>query len=317
MGLDTTVSANVTGRVTGSWGAQGGKWSVLVHGGAGDVPDESLAGHIDGATIAATAAAAVLREGGSGVDAAQKAVEALEDDSRFNAGTGACLNAVGKLELDAAIMEGKGLRAGAVCVLPAFRHPIAIARAVLDANDHILYAGAGGKQFAEAHGFTPANEQEMITEAARDRLARLREGRVDGNWAGGTVGVVVRDVHGTVVAATSTGGKVGKAPGRVGDSPLLGAGTYADNLAGACSNTGDGEAFMRVCLAKTAIDWLRAGMHPDDAARGAIHYVLERAGGVGGMILIDRLGRLGWARSTRTMTWAAASEGWDAVRSGA
>jgi len=313
MGAEHKVNA----KVTASWGAQGGKWSVLVHGGAGDVPDESLAGHIDGASIAASRAAAVLRAGGSGLDAAQQAVEALEDDSRFNAGTGACLNAAGKLELDAAIMEGEDLRAGAVCVLPAFRHPIAVARAVLDARQHVLYAGPGAQAFAEANGFRAANEQEMITEASKDRLVRLREGKVDANWAGGTVGVVVRDARGTVVAATSTGGKVGKAPGRVGDSPLLGAGTYADNAAGACSNTGDGEAFMRVCLAKTAIEWLRTGMNPDDAARAAIHYVLERAGGTGGMILIDRLGRLGWARSTRTMTWAAASEGWDGVRSGA
>jgi beta-aspartyl-peptidase (threonine type) len=304
-------------KVTGSWGAQGGRWSVLVHGGAGDVPDESLASHIDGAVVAAKRAADVLAGGGSAVDAAQRAVEALEDDSRFNAGTGACLNAAGHLELDAAIMEGDDLRAGAVCALRAFRHPVAIARAVLDARGHLLYAGAGANLFAEAHGFAPADEHEMVTDAARDRLERLKKGLVDANWAGGTVGVVVRDVKGTLVAATSTGGKVGKAPGRVGDSPIIGAGTYADSAAGACSNTGDGEAFMKVCLAKTAIEWLRIGMHPDDAARGAIHYVLERAGGPGGMILIDRHGRLGWARSTRTMTWAAASDGWDRVHSGA
>ena len=303
--------------MTGSWGADGGRWSVLVHGGAGDVPDASLAGHIDGAVKAATRAAAVLRDGGSGVDAAQQAVEVLEDDSRFNAGTGACLNAQGKLELDAAIMEGRGLTAGAVCALPAFRHPIAIARAVLEAGDHVLYAGEGARLFATAHGFTPADENTMITDAARDRLVRNQQGLVDGNWAGGTVGVVVRDVHGTVVAATSTGGKVGKAVGRVGDAPLLGAGTYADDEAGACSCTGNGEAFIRVCLAKTAIEWLRSGMHPDDAAHSAIRFVLERASGIGGMILIDKSGRMGWSRSTRTMTWAAASEGWDAVRSGA
>ena len=311
------TTSKVRGGVTGTWGAQGGRWSVLVHGGAGDVPDESLAGHIDGAVLAVKRAVATLTAGGSGIDAAQHAIEVLEDDSRFNAGTGACLNSAGKLELDAAIMEGRDLRAGALCSLPAFRHPIAIARAILDAQEHVLYAAAGASAFAEAHGFVRADENEMITEAARDRLERRLVGLVDGNWAGGTVGVVVRDPNGTVVAATSTGGKVGKAPGRVGDSPILGAGTYADDAAGACSSTGDGEAFMRVCLAKTAIEWLRMGMHPDDAARGAIRYVLERAGGIGGMILIDRHGRLGWARSTRTMTWAAASEGWPEIRSGA
>jgi L-asparaginase / beta-aspartyl-peptidase len=317
MASERTSEGEHRAHVTSTWGAMGGRWSVLVHGGAGDVPDEALAGHIDGAVAAATRAAAVLSGGGSAVDAAQAAVEVLEDDPRFNAGTGACLNAAGQLELDAAIMEGRELRAGAVCSLSPFRHPVAIARAVLDARDHVLYAGPGASAFAQSHGFSPADEKEMITEAARDRLARNRAGLVDGNWAGGTVGVVVRDTHGTVVAATSTGGKVGKAPGRVGDSPILGAGTYADDAAGAGSCTGDGEAFMRVCLAKTAIEWLRMGMHPDDAARGAIRYVLERAGGQGGMILIDRHGRLGWARSTRTMTWAAASDGWLGIRSGA
>jgi len=317
MAADDKVSGKGGVDVTGSWGAQGGRWSVLVHGGAGDVPDASLPAHIEGARLAVSRAAAILREGGSGVDAAQKAVEALEDDTHFNAGTGACLNSAGKLELDAAIMEGEGLRAGAVCAIPAFKNPIAIARAILDAREHVLYAGAGAGRFAELHGFSPADEAAMVTEAARDRLERLRAGLVDANWAGGTVGVVVRDVRGNVVAGTSTGGKVGKSPGRVGDAPILGAGTYADNLAGAISCTGDGEAFLRVCLAKTAVEWLRMGMNPDDAGRGAIRFVGERAGGTGGMILIDRLGRLGWARSTRTMTWAAASEGWDSIRAGA
>jgi beta-aspartyl-peptidase (threonine type) len=139
---------------------------------------------------------------------------------------------------------------------------------------------------------------------------------VDGNWAGGTVGAVVRDGSGAIVAATSTGGRVNKAAGRVGDSPIIGAGTYADDDAGACSNTGDGEAFIRICLAKTAIEWLRGGMHPEDAARAAVRFALARTQGTGGTILIDRFGRLGWARSTKTMTWAAASEGWGEVLAG-
>ena len=315
--FEAGIVVTKTAGVTGSWGMQGGRWSVLVHGGAGDVPDESLAGHIDGCQRAANLAAEVLRAGGSALDAAGKAVEALEDDPRFNAGTGACLNADGALELDAAIMEGEGLRGGGICALPSFKHPIAIARAVLDAAGHVLYAAGGAEKFALAHGFERAREEDMITPASRDRLARLRSGLVDSNWAGGTVGAVVRDARGTVVAATSTGGKVGKGAGRVGDTPVLGAGTYADNAAGACSNTGDGEAFMRVCLAKTAVEWLRTGMHPEDAAPAAIRYVLERAGGAGGMILIDHHGRLGWARSTRTMTWAAVSDGWAQLHAGA
>lgn len=294
--------------ITGSWGAEGGQWSVLVHGGAGEVASTALPEAMGGCHAAASAAAEVLREGGSALNAAQRAVEMLEDDPRFNAGTGACLNEDGAIELDAAIMEGTLLRAGAVCSLPAFEHPIAIARAALDEGVHVLYAGAGASRFALLHGFSPAREEDMMTDAARARLTRARAGLIDG-W-GGTVGAVARDGSGTLVAATSTGGVVNKAVGRVGDSPIIGAGTYADDEAGACSNTGEGEAFIRVCLAKTAVEWLRGGMHPEDAARAAVRFVLVRAQGAGGTILIDRFGRLGWARTTKAMPWAAASEGW-------
>jgi L-asparaginase / beta-aspartyl-peptidase len=302
--------------ITGSWGAEGGQWSVLVHGGAGDVRPEALSFHIEGCRAAAMAAAQMLAADGSALNAAQRAVEVLEDDPRFNAGTGACLNEDGALELDASIMEGTLLRAGGVCALPAFEHPIAIARALLNEGVHVLLAGDGAARFAVTRGFVRARDEDMITREARERLARVAAGLVDGNWAGGTVGAVVRDMNGTVVAATSTGGLVNKAAGRVGDSPIIGAGTYADDEAGACSNTGEGEAFLRVCMAKTAVEWLRGGMHPEDAARAAVRFALGRTQGTGGTILIDRFGRLGWARTTRTMTWAAASDGWSDVLAG-
>ncbi len=289
---------------------------MVVHGGAGDVRPEALPDHVEGCRIAAAAAAQMLAAGGSALNAAQRAVEELEDDPRFNAGTGACLNEDGVVELDASIMEGTLLRAGGVCALPAFQHPIAIARAVLNEGVHVLYAADGASRFALSRGFARARDQDMITDAARDRLERVRAGLVDSNWAGGTVGAVVRDTSGTVVAATSTGGRVNKAAGRVGDSPIIGAGTYADDEAGACSNTGDGEAFLRLCLAKTAIEWMRSGMHAEDAARAAVRFAVARVQGSGGVITIDRFGRLGWARSTRTMTWAAASEGWSDVLGG-
>jgi L-asparaginase / beta-aspartyl-peptidase len=302
--------------ITGSWGALGGQWCVLVHGGAGDVPAEVLSDHIEGCRAAANAAAQMLSAGGSALNAAQRAVEVLEDDPQFNAGTGACLNADGHVELDASIMEGTLLRAGGVCALPPFQHPIAIARTVLNEGVHVLYAGEGAARFALASGFARMRDEDMITEASRERLRRVRAGMIDSNWAGGTVGAVVRDASGTVVAATSTGGRVNKAVGRVGDSPVVGAGTYADDDAGACSATGDGEAFMRICLAKTATEWMRAGMHPEDAARAAVRFALARVEGKGGVILIDRFGRLGWARSTKTMTWGAAAEGWGEVLAG-
>ena len=303
-------------KVTEAWGADGGEWSLLVHGGAGDVAAKALPNHVDGCKHAASEAARILAGGGSALNAAQRAVEIMEDNPRFNAGTGACLNADGLLELDAAIMEGTLLRAGAVAALPPFLHPIAVARAVLNDGNHVLYGGAGAERFALEHGFARSLDSEMTTEAARARWESVRAGGKNEGWAGGTVGAVARDRHGTVVAATSTGGRVNKLPGRIGDSPILGAGTYADDQAGACSNTGDGEAVMRLCLAHTACEWLRAGMHPVDAARGAVRMMLARTNGTGGIILVDRQGRLGFARTTRTMTWAAAAEGWNEILGG-
>ncbi len=292
--------------VTGSWGAPAAAWSVLVHGGAGDVPSARAEVHVEGCRLAALAAADVLRAGGSALDAVERAVVVLEDDPSFNAGTGACLNEEGLIELDAAIMEGAGLRAGGVCALPPFANPIAIARAVLEDGRHVLYAGEGAARFAIERGFVRATSEAMTTELARARWSEVRAKAAGGG--GGTVGAVARDARGTVAAATSTGGRVDKRVGRVGDSPVPGAGTYADDDAGACSATGAGEAILRVGLARGAADLMRAGVHPEEAARAAIRAMGSRVGGTGRLIVVDRTGRLGLARNTRTLTWAAASD---------
>ena len=292
--------------VTASWGADGGDWAVLVHGGAGDLRPESVDVHVAGCREAAAIAAELLRGGASALEAVERAVAVLESNPCFNAGTGACLNAEGLIELDAAIMEGGGLRAGAVCALPPFLHPIAIARAVLEDGRHVLYAGEGAARFARERGFEPVSSEVMTTEAARARWVAARGGQAAEGWAGGTVGAVARDAMGLVAAATSTGGLVNKRPGRVGDSPLPGAGTYADSEGGACSATGAGEAIIRLVLAKTTTDALRAGSWPEPAARAAIHALGARVGGTGGMIVVDRAGRLGLARNTTSMSWAAA-----------
>ncbi|HEX3345030.1 MAG TPA: isoaspartyl peptidase/L-asparaginase [Polyangiaceae bacterium] len=315
------MTATELERVTASWGAEGGGWSVLVHGGAGDVAAERVARHVEGCRAAAQAAAEVLRGGGAALDAVERAVVGLEDDPSFNAGTGACLDAEGLVVLDASIMEGAGLRAGGVCALPPFLHPIAIARAVLEDGVHVLYAGEGAARFAVARGFAPSTSEAMTTEAARARWAAVRakagdHGGHDG-WAGGTVGVVARDARGVVAAATSTGGRVNKRVGRVGDTPIPGAGNYADDDGGACSATGDGEAVLRLCLAKAAVDLMRARVPAEEAARAVIRQLGGRLGGTGGVILVDRDGRLGFARNTRTMTWAAAGEKLAEVLAGA
>lgn len=294
--------------VTASWGADAGSWGVLVHGGAGDVATERVARHVEGCRAAAQAGADVLRGGGRALDAVQAAVRVMEDDPSFNAGTGACLNEDGLVELDAAIMEGSGLRAGGVCALPPFTSPIAIARAVLDEGRHVLLAGEGAERWAIAHGFARTTAEAMTTDIARARWKAVREKGGGEGWAGGTVGAVARDAHGTVAAATSTGGRVNKHAGRVGDSPVPGAGNYADDDGGACSATGDGEAVLRLCLGKRAVDLMAGRAHPEEAARTVIRLLAARATGTGGVILVDRTGRLGFARNTRTMTWAAAGE---------
>jgi L-asparaginase / beta-aspartyl-peptidase len=299
-----------------AWGAGGGAWAILVHGGAGDGPSATsgtrAADYEAGCRRAVEAGAAALRSGLGALDAVERAVRVLEDDSLFNAGTGACLNAAGLVEFDAAIMEGSSLRAGAVCALPPFRNPIAIARAALQDGRHVLYAGEGAAAFAVERGFERVASEAMTTDWARRRWSAVREALADSARSaatgGGTVGAVARDALGNVAAATSTGGLVNKRVGRVGDSPLLGAGTYADGEGGACSATGHGESIMRLVLAKTATDLLRAGAAPEEAARAIIHLLGSRLAGTGAVILADRAGRVGWARNTATMPWAAEGE---------
>jgi beta-aspartyl-peptidase (threonine type) len=294
--------------ITASWGHGPCEWSIVVHGGAGDVAAERLPVHIAGCERAAAAGAAVLAAGGSALDAVQRAVEALEDDPHFNAGTGACLNADAAIELDAAVMDGRDLRAGAVCALRPFKNPIAIARRVMDASRHVLLASEGAARFAIEQGFVPADPDSMITEAARTRLEAARARHALEGWAGGTVGAVARDASGHVAAATSTGGMVNKLAGRVGDSPIVGAGTYADDTAAACSTTGHGEAMMRVCLAKTAVDGTRTSS-AEAAVRAALALMEARTHEKGGAIVVSRDGSMGLARTTRTMSWAAVTNG--------
>jgi len=287
---------------------------VIVHGGAGAVSKERRPLHAEGCHRAAEAGLAVLERGGRALQAAIEACRALEDDPLFNAGHGACLTAEGSLELDASVMDGERLEMGAVACLPPFANPILVADAVRADGTHTMYAAEGAARFARDHGFVDAAPEDLITEAARERLARVLAGDAERAWAGSTVGAVAVDAEGHVGAATSTGGTVGKRPGRVGDTPIVGAGTWADDRTGGCSTTGVGEAIMRFGLARHACDLLH-GASAQDAARRAIAEFGDRVGGSGGLILIDAEGHPALARNTESMSWAIARIG-DATRSG-
>ena len=288
---------------------------IVVHGGAGDRapdgPGEDAARA--GCEAAARAGFAILAAGGMALDAVEVAVQILEDNPVFNAGRGSCLTRAGTVEMDASIMAGDGLRAGAVAAVERVRNPIALARAVLDDGEHVLLAGAGALAFARERGVKLVARGYHITPAARADLARVlarrrAEAPRRAQGGGGTVGAVARDAQGRLAAATSTGGMVGKRAGRIGDSPLLGAGTYADDRAGAASATGHGERIIQVALTKTAIDLLAAGVAPAVAAPRAIAILGKRVGGRGGVILVGREGGPGVAFNTRSMRWAACSK---------
>lgn len=291
-----------------------GRPVVVVHGGAGRVAPERLPAHEAGCAPAAAEGLRVLLAGGSALDAAQRAVEVLEADPLYNAGTGGSLNREGELELDAALMNGADLRVAGVAALPPYPHPVRVARALLDDDHHVLLCAAGADAFARARGFEPADPEAMITAGARERLALWRAGQVEESWAGGTVGAVAYDGAGGVAAATSTGGTVGKAPGRIGDSPIPGAGTWADDRTGACSATGVGEAILRVCLARYACDQLR-GHSAQAAVELAIAELEHHGRGSGGVILVSATGEIGVAKNTATMSHAIARAG-EPVRTG-
>jgi len=280
-------------------------FALLVHGGAGAVSEARRAAHTEGCRRAAAAGAAVLRSGGAALLAVEAAVRALEDDPLFNAGTGACLNAEGRVEHDASIMEGTRLGAGAVCALDGFAAPIAVARAALDDGQHVLYAGPGARAFALAKGFVPVENEALITPASRAAFeaARTSGGGATG-WAGGTVGAVAVDARGALAAATSTGGLINKSAGRVGDSALIGAGTYADDAAGAVSTTGHGEGMIRIAAAHTAVAAMAQGESAEAAARAVMARLTTAIGTTGGLIAVDHARRWGFARTTATMSWA-------------
>ncbi|MBO0749756.1 MAG: isoaspartyl peptidase/L-asparaginase [Porphyrobacter sp.] len=284
-------------------------WSLAIHGGAGVITRERLdpaqRAEIEaGLNAALDAGTKVLASGGSAVDAVQAVIEVLEDDPHFNAGRGAVFTYEGKNELDAAIMDGRNRAAGAVTGVTHIRHPVALARAVMDDGTHVFLSGAGAEEFARSKGFEMVDPSWFATESRRKALEEFKAKKVswfDIDLKYGTVGAVARDAEGHVAAATSTGGLTGKRWGRIGDSPVIGAGTYADDRACAVSATGAGEFFIRAGVAHTICDRVRFLHETIQQAADATIKEVGALGGDGGVIVAGPDGSTAFSFNTPGM----------------
>lgn len=283
---------------------------LIVHGGAWNIPDDMVADHLAGVRAAVATAAPRLAAGGSALDAVETAVRVMEADPTFDAGRGAFLNAAGAIELDAMIMDGQTLAAGAGAAVRDLLHPVSLARRVMTDTEHVLLVGTGAETFAREIGIDPVDPRELLTDRELAFYERIRSDPdfrphhpFQDDTPRGTVGAVALDHNGHLAAATSTGGTPRKRPGRVGDTPIVGAGTYADDRRGAVSATGWGEAILRMVLAKRFCD--RLDHEPAGAAaERVIAELAERVSGHAGVVGIDRDGRYGLAHNTPRMAWA-------------
>jgi len=293
--------------------------ALAVHGGAWNIPDGAVRAHTEGISHVLETGWDLLRSGTSALDTIETVVRLLEDDPTFNAGRGSHLNGAGRVELDASIMEGSRLEAGAVAAVEGVRHPVSLARRIMEDSPHVFLVGRGARRFARKIGAELCRTPELLVGRELRRYQRIRRGEsqlVEAEFHSGkrapegplgTVGAVALDCQGHIAAATSTGGTQHKAPGRAGDTGVIGAGTYADDRVGGVSCTGWGESILRVVLAKTAVDHMAGGATPGRAARSALAAV-RRVNGIAGLILVDRLGRVGSLFSTPRMARGLATE---------
>ena len=297
---------------------------LVVHGGAWAMPDDMVEAHLRGVRNALGAGWRVLEAGGAALDAIEEAVVVMEDDETFDAGRGSFLNRDGRVQMDALIMDGATLRAGGVGCVERVRNPVRAARKILSESPHVYFVGEGAERFAAEHGVELCANEELIIPREVERLrryqaepptSRAKDAREMGHPAPGsemfapeishdTVGAVALDRSGNIAAATSTGGTLNKAPGRLGDSSLIGCGCYADNSSAAVSTTGWGEPIMKLVLAKWTADRVAAGNLPEWAAQEAMNHLKERLNGHGGIIVLNALGQFGIAHNTPRMAWA-------------
>ena len=274
--------------------------------------------HINGVRNALAAGWRVLERGGAALDAVEEAVVIMEDDDTFDAGRGSFLNREGKVQLDALIMDGATLRAGGVGCVERLRNPVRAARKILSESPHVYFVAEGAERFAAEHGVELCRNEDLVIAREVERLREYQQETAgqEGNdlfapaVSHDTVGAVALDGEGNIAAATSTGGTLNKAPGRLGDSSLIGCGCYADNLSAAVSTTGWGEPIMKLVLAKWTADRVAAGNLPEWAAQEAMNYLKQRLNGHGGIIVLNTQGQIGIAHNTPRMAWA-----WKTVKS--
>ena len=279
--------------------------ALLVHGGAWDIPPEEREAHEAGALAAARLGFDSLRGGASALDTVEAVVTLLEDDPALNAGTGSVLNRRGEAVLDASIMDGEDLRVGGVAAVRTLRNPVRVARRVIDATRQVLLAGPGAEEFAREQGFEAIRPEELVVPREVERL-RAHQARRRAASPADTVGAVAIDGEGRIAAAGSTGGTLNKRPGRVGDTPLPGAGLYADSRIGGVACTGWGEGIARLSMARTVLARMEGGQHPADAARELLAACWSRLGGTAGLLIVTPDSRLVTAWSTPRMArgWA-------------
>jgi beta-aspartyl-peptidase (threonine type) len=308
---------------------QPGNFSLMVHGGAGaldNVKDEKTAvRYLDSLRGVLEHGREVMQLGGSALQAVETCASLLEDDPVFNAGCGSVLNENGKVEMDAAIMDGRNLEAGAVAAVDNIANPIQLARYVMTESEHVMLISEGAMRFADHCGIARVPEHYFYTP---DRIEQLKQARLENrimldhdgteedseDQKYGTIGAIARDDKGNLAAATSTGGIVNKRMGRVGDSPIVGSGVYADNETCAVSATGYGEDFMRTVISKTIADFIyMKGMDAEQATVAGIEYLTRKVKGRGGVIVIDKNGKCASGFTTKKMIHGWIENGGEAL----
>ncbi|MEK7440212.1 MAG: isoaspartyl peptidase/L-asparaginase [Chloroflexota bacterium] len=282
--------------------------SLIIHGGAGEIPDHEVNDYINGCRLAAQHGWELLQKGKSALDVVEAVVRILEDDPVYDAGRGSHLTSSGEVEMDAIIMDGATLNMGSVANIKHIRNPISLARLVMEKSPHNMIISEGAEAFALTQGMPLCANEELIVERERQRWIEslAKKFKMDSH---GTVGAVARDSNGHIASATSTGGTSNKLPGRVGDSPLIGSGAYCDNHAGGSSATGHGESLMKIVISKSACDLMESGHTAQAAAEAVIKRLKDRVSGTGGVILIDKEGRTGFAFNTPRMARAWVEDG--------